>query len=147
VYEYLRDFEALPSGAAQRAGEREAAGLGQMMRSGYEGMKGSGNVLGAMAGGVAGITREAIRNPAVRARALSLLRVRRLEAVDPAVAARVGRALESALAKGPDEYAAAIHVYNQTDPAFRQAERKAGEGLESLSDDQLEAELARAGLL
>jgi hypothetical protein len=147
VYEYLQGLEALPSPAMQRAGAREADALGQVARAGYEGVKDSGNMLGAVAGGVAGITRESIRNPAVRARALSLLRVRKLGEVEPAVFARVGRALESALEQGPDEYAAAVHVYNQTDPAFREAARKAEEGMEELDDAELEEELRSAGLL
>jgi hypothetical protein len=147
VYEYLQGLEAIPSPAMQRAGAREADALGQVARAGYEGVKDSGNMLGAVAGGVAGITRESIRNPAVRARALSMLRVRRLGEVDPAVFARVGRALESALKQGPDEYAATVHVYNQTDPAFREATRKAEEDMEELDDAALEEELRSAGLL
>lgn len=144
VYKYIG---SLDSPAMQRAQAREAGAFGELARKGGKAMLDADNPFSAAMRGPWAVTREAIRNPAVRARALSALRLRRLASVDPETWGRVGRALEQALMQGPEEYAAAVHVYNQTDPGFREAQRKAAEGLEDMDDARLEQELRAAGLL
>jgi hypothetical protein len=140
-----RNVFASPAG--QRADAREASAFGDLARKGGQAMLDADNPFSAAMKGPWAATREAIRNPAVRARALALLRVHRLAQVNPAVFSRVGRALQQAAQSGPDEYATAVHVYNQTDPEYREAERHASEGLDNLDDAALEAELKRAGIL
>lgn len=147
VYEYLQSLQQVDSPAMQRAQSREASAFGDLARKGGQAVLDADNPFSAAMRGPWAVTREAIRNPAVRARALSALRLRRLANVDPQTWSRVGRALEQALQQGPEEYAAAVHVYNQTDPGFREAQRKTEEGLKDMDDERLDQELRAAGLL
>jgi len=144
---YLDEVEAAPGDAQARASAREAGAMRDVARAGYQGVQGARNTLGAMLGGGVAITREALRSPAVRARALSALQVQRLARVNPAVFARVGAALRAAMQQGPEEYETAVHVLNQTDPEFRAANRQAEQEMQRVPDEQLEAELRAAGML
>lgn len=108
--------------------------------------------MGGLQGGVAGIgakggaevVKELARNPAARARAVTLFRLERLASTRPEVYARVGGVLARALEKGPEHYAAKRHVLLLTNPELRQAEAEADAELQGLSDDELAARVARS---
>lgn len=137
----------LRSPAMQRAMSREKAALGDVARAGYEGARRSGNVLGAILGAGVGITRESIRNPAVRARALHAFRLAHLQKTSPESFSRVGRALAQAMVDDPEKATVIEHVAMQTDPEFRSAMRAADEEAGKVSDEELVEALVAAGIL
>lgn len=143
-----QSFETLRSPAMERVAARERGAGGQVLRSGWEGVKSSNNVLGAVLGGMKGVGAEVLRDPAVKARVLSALRLAKLEQANPRVFARVGRAMVQALASGDaDSMSAYEHVQLQTDPEFRVAHQQAEAATQDLSDEELLAELEAAGVL
>lgn len=133
--------------AQERALAREQRGFRGMLAAGYEGARGSSNALAAPLGAAVGVAREAFKNPAVRAQAISTLRLHLLQRVDPTVFARVSAALERVRGKGEGREAAVKHVLLQTDPAYREAERKIDETMKGRSDDDILRVMAEEGLL
>lgn len=101
----------------------------------------------ALRGGLE-VVREALRNPAAKARALEAFKLQRLAAIRPEVWGRVSATLQRAAQRdeeqGTDYHArAARHALLQTDPAFRAAEAEAAKELQGLSEDELARRLAR----
>jgi hypothetical protein len=144
-------FERLRSPAMEGAMARERGAGGATVRAGAEGAR-SGykamGVLGAALGGLHGVTRGALKDPAVKARVISALRLAHLERANPQVFSRVGRAMVHALSSGdPGDLAAFEHVQLQTDPDFRVAHREAEAATRNLADDELLAELEAAGVI
>lgn len=138
----------LRSPAMERAMAREQGAGGQVLRSGYEGLRSSNNVLGAVFGAAVGVGKASVRDPAVRAKALSALKLAKLQEISPAAFSRAGAAMLRALAAGDaDQFAAIEHVQLQTDPEYRSAHRQAEQSLQEISDAELEAELVAAGVL
>lgn len=123
--------------AAERASSREAGAFGAVARAGYEGVRSGNSVLGAVFGGLAGIRREMLRDPAVKARALAAAKVHLLAQINPEVFARVGGQLAQSVVGGGGQYKAMSYVLARKDPAFREAEQKASEQASRMSDDQL----------
>jgi hypothetical protein len=123
--------------AGERAAAREAGGFGAVAHAGYEGVRSSGNVLGAVLGGLGGITREALRDPAVKARALSMAKLHLLAKINPDLFARVGAPLASAATRGESTYRARKYLEIRKDPALRAAEQQASEQASRMSDEQL----------
>lgn len=123
--------------AAERAASREAGAFGAVARAGYEGVRSGNSVLGAVFGGLAGIRREMLRDPAVKARALAAAKVHLLAQLNPEVFARVGGQLAQSVVGGGGQYKAMSYVLARKDPAFREAEQKASEQASRMSDDQL----------
>jgi hypothetical protein len=121
--------------ARQSVGElalqREQGALGAVARAGWEGARSANNALAAPFGAVYGIGKEALQNPAVRARAISLFRLDRLARVRPEVWARVGPTLQRAFQSGPARFKAERHVLLLRDPEFRAAEAEADAELEA----------------
>lgn len=114
------------------AQQREQDALGDVVRAGWEGMRGANNALAAPFGAAYGIGKEALQNPAVRARAISLFRLDRLARVRPEVWARVGPTLQRAFQAGPERFKAERHVLLLRDPEFRAAEAEADAELERM---------------
>jgi hypothetical protein len=129
-------LQARPS-AAEMAAQREKGALLQVGMAGYEGARRAHNFVAAPIGALVGITKEAMKNPAARARAISLFKLERLAAVRPDVWARVGASLKQAQEKGPERYDAARHAFLLRDPEFRQAEAEVTKELEGLDDEAL----------
>lgn len=127
--------QARPS-AEEMAGQQEAGALGGLVRAGWEGARRANNALAAPFGAAYGIGKEAMENPAVRARAISLFRLDRLARVRPEVWARVGPTLQRAMQAGPERFKAERHVLLLRDPEFRAAEAEADAELERM-DGQL----------
>lgn len=121
--------------AAERAMAREQGALGAIGRAGMEGVRSSGNVLGAILGGVGGVSREVLKDPAVRAMALSAARLHLLQRINPELFARVGGTLTAAAARG--EYRARKYLEMRSNPELRKAEQQASEEAARLSDEQL----------
>jgi hypothetical protein len=122
--------------------EREGGAMLQMGLAGYEGARRAHNFVAAPVGAAIGITKEALRNPAVRARAISLFRLDRLAQVNPAVWGRVASTLQRAAQR--DEEAgtthhlkAANHVLLQRDAEYREADAAVASELQGLDDDAL----------
>ena len=131
---------------ADRVAEREAGAMGRMGEAAWEGMREGHNVAAGLFGALRGVTREALQDPAVKARALSALKLHRLERVDPETFARVGGALQRAAAKGPEHAQATRHVFLQTDQRFREADRRVEEEVGSLDEERLLQSLQALGL-
>lgn len=123
--------QARPS-VGELAGQREASALGDVARAGWEGARGANNALAAPFGAAVGISKEALENPAVRARAITAFRLDRLARVRPEVWARVGPTLQRAMQAGPERYKAERHVLLLRDPEFRAAEAEADAELETM---------------
>lgn len=123
--------------AAERAAAREAGAFGAVARGGYEGVRSGNSVLGAVFGGLAGIRREALNDPAVKARVLAAAKVHLLARINPEVFAKVGGQVAQAAAGGEGQYNAVRYVFARKDPAFREAEEKAAAEASRMSDDQL----------
>lgn len=123
--------------AAERAAAREQGAVGAIGRAGMAGVRSSGNVLGAVLGGLGGITRELLRDPAVKARALSAAKLHLLERINPQLFAQVGGTLAAAAAQGESRYRAQKYLEMRRNPELRVAEAKAAEEAARLSDDQL----------
>lgn len=151
---------APPQGTVTRAVEAAEARGGEDLRKAFvRGAAGpdaaalglGGIAVGGLAGGAGGVAarggaevvKELARNPAARARAVTLFRLERLASTRPEVYARVGGVLARALEKGPEHYAAKRHVLLLTNPELRQAEAEADEELQGLSDEELAARVAR----
>lgn len=137
-------MEARPSAAEMAAGREKGAML-QLGLAGYEGARRAHNFVAAPIGALVGITKEALKNPAARARAISLFKLDRLAQVRPEVHARIGAALSRALEKGPDRYAATRHVFLLRDPEFRAADAEVDKELEGIDDETLASKLRAAG--
>jgi hypothetical protein len=123
--------------AAERAASREQHAMGALVRGGYEGVRSGNNVIGAMLGGLAGLRREALRDPAVRARVLSAAKVHVLAKINPEIFAKMGGQLAQAVEGGEGQYRAIRYVTVRKDPAFREAEEKAAAEVARMSDEQL----------
>lgn len=123
--------------AAERAAAREAGAFGAVARAGYEGVRSGNSVLGAMFGGLAGIRREALKDPAVKARVLAAAKVHLLAQISPEVFAKLGGQMAQAALGGSGQYNAIRYVHARRDPAFREAEEKASEQASRMSDEQL----------
>lgn len=119
--------------AAERAAAREQGAFRAVGRAGYEGVKSGQSTLGAIFGGLGGVTREMLRDPAVKARVLSAARLHVLARINPALYARVGAELQSA---GPRQRAAE-HLLARKDPEYREARQKAAEQVAGMTDQQL----------
>lgn len=101
----------------------------------------------ALRGGLE-VVREAMRNPAAKARAIEAFKLQRLAAIRPDVWGRVSATLARAAQRdeqaGTDYHLrAARHALLQTDPAFRAAEAEAAKGLQGLSEDELARRLVQ----
>jgi hypothetical protein len=118
--------------AAERAAAREQDAFRAVGRAGYEGVKAGHNTLGAIFGGLGGITREALRDPAVKARVLAAARLHVLARINPALYARVGAQLQ-----GGTNQRAAEHLLARKDPEYREARAKAAEQVAGMTDQQL----------
>lgn len=116
---------------AELAAQRERDALGDVVSSGWEGARSANNALAAPFGALYGIGKEALQNPAVRARAITAFRLDRLARVRPEVWARVGPTLQRAFQAGPERYKAERHVLLLRDPEFRAAEAEADAELEA----------------
>lgn len=116
----------------------------------------AGLALGGPAGGLKAlalrggleVVREALRNPAAKARAIEAFKLQRLATIRPEVWGRVSATLQRAAQRdeeaGTDYHArAARHALLQTDPAFRAAEAEAAKELQGLSEDELARRLAQ----
>lgn len=114
------------------AQQREQDALGGLVRAGWEGARDANNALAAPFGAAYGIGKEALQNPAVRARAISVFRLDRLARVRPEVWARVGPTLQRAFQAGPERFKAERHVLLLRDPEFRAAEAEADAELERM---------------
>lgn len=79
------------------------------------------------------VTREVLRDPAMRARVLSLARLHVLASINPALYARVGAQLQG----GGQNQRAAEHLLARKDPEYREARQKAAEQVAAMSDQQL----------
>lgn len=145
--------------------DERIAGGGQALRSafwrGATGESGAmagvaGLALGGPVGGLKGlalrggleVVREALRNPAAKARAIEAFKLQRLAAIRPDVWGRVSATLQRAAQRdeeaGTDYHArAARHALLQTDPAFRAAEAEAAKELQGLSEDDLARRLSQ----
>lgn len=119
--------------AAERAAAREQGAVRAVGRAGYEGIRSGQNILGAALGGLGGITRELLRDPAVKARVLSAARLHVLAQINPALYARVGAQL---VAGGPRQRTQE-HLLARKDPEYREARQKAAEQVAGMSDQQL----------
>lgn len=129
--------------AGERALARENGALGAVARAGYEGVKNGKSTLGALVGGLGGITKEALKDPAVKAKALSMAKLHLLAQINPELFARVGSTLASAAATGDESrYRAQKYLQIRTHPELRAAEQQAGERAARLSDEQLMALIA-----
>lgn len=139
--------------------DERIAGGGQALRGAFmRGATGEGSaalgLAGLALGGPAGslkalalrggleVVREALRNPAAKARAIEAFKLQRLAAIRPEVWGRVSATLQRAAQRdeesGTDYHArAARHALLQTDPAFRAAEAEAAKELQGLSEDEL----------
>ncbi len=126
--------------AAERAAAREQDAFRAVGRAGYEGVKAGQSTLGAIFGGLGGITREALRDPAVKARVLAAARLHVLARINPALYARVGAQLQ-----GGGHQRAAEHLLARKDPEYREARAKAAEQVAGLTDQQLVDLFASAG--
>jgi hypothetical protein len=109
---------------------REQGAMGGLVRAGWEGARSANNALAAPFGAAYGIGKEALENPAVRARAITAFRLDRLARVRPEVWARVGPTLQRAFKAGPERFKAERHVLLLRDPEFRAAEAEADAELE-----------------
>jgi hypothetical protein len=118
--------------AAERAAAREQDAFRAVGRAGYEGVKAGHNTLGAIFGGLGGITREVLRDPAVKARVLAAARLHVLARINPALYARVGAQLQ-----GGGHQRAAEHLLARKDPEYREARAKAAEQVAGMTDQQL----------
>lgn len=128
--------------AAERAAQREkllgpAGILRTTGRAVSEGVRSGNSTLGAIFGGIGALGREAFRDPAVRAKALSAAKFHLLAQANPEVFARVGRQLTQAAASGDPRARAMHYVRTRKDPELREAERKASEEAARLTDQQL----------
>lgn len=123
--------------AAERAAARAQNAMGAVAHAGYEGVRSGNSMLGAVFGGLAGLRREALRDPAVKARVLSAAKVQLLAQVSPEVFAKVGGQLSQAVGGGGGQYNAMRYVYARKDPQFREAEEKAAAQASRMTDDQL----------
>jgi hypothetical protein len=123
--------QARPS-VEELAMQREQGALGNVLNAGWEGARSANNALAAPFGAAYGIGKEALQNPAVRARAISLFRLDRLARVRPEVWARVGPTLQRAFQSGPERFKAERHVLLLRDPEFRAAEAEADAELERM---------------
>lgn len=145
--------------------DERIAGGGQALRSafwrGATGESGAmagvaGLALGGPVGGLKGlalrggleVVREALRNPAAKARAIEAFKLQRLAAIRPDVWGRVSATLQRAAQRdeeaGTDYHLrAARHALLQTDPAFRAAEAEAAKEIQGLSEDELARRLSR----
>lgn len=125
--------------ARQSVGElvaqREQDALGDVVSAGWKGARSANNALAAPFGALYGIGKEAMQNPAVRARAITAFRLDRLARVRPEVWARVGPILQRAFQSGPERYKAERHVLLLRDPEFRAAEAEADAELEAADGD------------
>lgn len=124
--------------AAERAAQRERW-LGQqgvlpaVGRAVSAGVSGGHSTLGSIWGAAAGLTREMLRDPAVKARVLSAARLHVLARINPALYARVGAQLQA----GGQNQRAAEHLLARKDPEYREARQKAAEQVAAMSDQQL----------
>lgn len=91
-------------------------------------------------------TKEMLRDPALRARVLSIARLHLLERINPALFARVGGTLAAAAAQGDSQYRARKYLEMRRNPELRVAEAKAAEEAARLSDDQLMGLIANGAL-
>jgi hypothetical protein len=123
--------------AAERAAGREAGAFGAVARAGYEGVRSGNSVLGAVFGGLAGIRREALKDPVVKARVLAAAKVHLLAQINPEVFAKMGGQLAQSAVGGEGQYNATRYVFARRDQAFREAEQKASEQASRMSDEQL----------
>ena len=145
--------------------DERIAGGGQALRRAFtRGATGEGSaalgLAGLALGGPAGslkalalrggleVVREALRNPAAKARAIEAFKLQRLAAIRPEVWGRVSATLQRAAQRdeeaGTDYHArAARHALLQTDPAFRAAEAEAAKELQGLSEEELARHLAQ----
>jgi hypothetical protein len=123
--------------AAERAAAREQNAMGAVAHAGYEGVRSGNSALGAVFGGLAGLRREALRDPAVKARVLSAAKVQLLAHLNPEVFAKVGGQLSRAALSGDGQYNAMRYVYARKDPQFREAEEKAAAQASRMTDEQL----------
>lgn len=114
------------------AAQREQDAIGDVLSAGWEGARSANNALAAPFGALYGIGKEAMQNPAVRARAITAFRLDRLARVRPEVWARVGPILQRAFQSGPERYKAERHVLLLRDPEFRAAEAEADAELERM---------------
>jgi hypothetical protein len=126
--------------AAERAAAREQGAFQAVGRAGYEGVKSGQSTLGAIFGGLGGVTREMLRDPAVKARVLSAARLHVLASINPALYARVGAQLQSS---GPHQRTAE-HLLLRKDPEYREAREKAAEQVAGMTDQQLVEIFAQA---
>lgn len=131
--------------AAERAAGRERGAFGAILHGGYEGVRSGNNTLGAILGGLRGLSREALKDPAVKARVLAAAKVHLLAQINPEVFAKLGAPLAQAATAGDGRYQAMRYVYARKDPAFRDAEQKAAAEAAQLSDEQLMALIAGDG--
>lgn len=124
--------------SAERANAREHHALRAVFGAGYQGLKEGRNTLGALVGGVGGVGREVLKDPAVKARVLSLAKVQYLAQVNPELFARVGAPLTAAVQSGDDaRYKAQKYLQIRTHPELRKAEKEASEAVSRMSDQQL----------
>jgi hypothetical protein len=127
--------------ATERAAAREQSAFRAVGRAGYDGVRAGQSTLGAIFGGLGGVTREMLRDPAVKARVLAAARLHVLARINPALYARVGAQLQSA---GPHQRTAE-HLLLRKDPEYREARQKAAEQVAVMSDQQLVELFAQAG--
>lgn len=145
--------------------DERIAGGGQALRSafvrGATGESGAmagvaGLALGGPVGGLKGlalrggleVVREALRNPAAKARAIEAFKLQRLAAIRPDVWGRVSATLQRAAQRdeeaGTDYHLrAARHALLQRDAAFRAAEAEAAKELQGVSEEELARRLFR----
>lgn len=119
--------------AAERAAAREQDAFRAVGRAGYEGVKSGQSTLGAIFGGLGGVTREMLRDPAVKARVLSAARLHVLARINPALYARVSAQLQA----GGQHQRATEHLLARKDPEYREARQKAAEQVAAMTDQQL----------
>lgn len=115
--------------AAERAARREGSVLGNAAWGLAEALP--------VVGPLAKITRETLRDPATKAKVLSLAKVHLLAQINPEVFAKVGGQLAQSAVGGDGQYNATRYVFARRDQAFREAEQKASEQASRMSDEQL----------
>jgi hypothetical protein len=119
--------------AAERASVRERGALSEQAWKMGESLP--------VVGPVVKVTREMLRDPAVKARVLAAARFHLLARINPALAARVAAQLQSS----GQHQRAAEHLLARKDPEYREARQKAAEQVAAMSDQQLVDLFASAG--
>lgn len=133
-------------GAFWRGATGESGALAGVAGLALGGPSGSLKAL-ALRGGLE-VVREALRNPAAKARAIEAFKLQRLATIRPDVWGRVSSTLQRAQQRdeqaGTDYHLrAARHALLQTDAAFRAAEAEAAKELQGLTEDEVARRLSQ----